>query len=242
MYFSVQNPLMACLLHCSCYCNKCLNRYCTLSFLRSLCHVAGSTINHSTHSGEPPRLGALCLLLGVLACDGLALMGCTALFYEAGWSMLLLLTCDCILLGNNALCHIVRHVAARWEEAHRSRIAELEERILRIHDTRRDVDESNISAVEHLEEQSRICDREVEVREAGHSQRLVYFDRTVFTLELCGSFMSAVHYIHIWYLHGASFGLLDGVLLLHLQSTLSSVGRKVNIVPFSDYNTQFPHF
>jgi hypothetical protein len=67
----------------------------------------------------------------------------------------------------------------------------------------------------------------VERREAGHARRVITFEKLLFSLELFASFVTAAHFLHIWTLHGASFGLLDGVLLLHLQSTLSSAGRKV---------------
>jgi hypothetical protein len=158
--------------------------------------------------------------------DALAIVGCAFLFHDA-WSMLLLLSCDCILLGNDAVMHSIRHVIATSEETHRRQIAMLEARIVTIHDRRRDVDREDEVAIREMEEESRDADREVETREAGHAHQMAMLDKSVFVLELFGAFVMAAHYIHIWFLHGASFGLVDAILLLHIQSTLSSVGRKV---------------
>eukprot|EP00804_Cyclotella_cryptica_P017153 CCRYP_003373-RA/>CCRYP_003373-RA protein AED:0.01 eAED:0.01 QI:93/1/1/1/1/1/2/132/1013 len=197
-----------------------------LSFLRSLSHVAGSTIDHAAHSGQHPRLGALLLLLLVLLCDGLVVVVSVAAFHDA-WNMLLLLTCDCLLIGINAISHIVRHVGATLDEKHRARIAELEERNVAIHNMRRELNTQDPTIVERLEKESRSCDREVEMRETGHARLVMAFEKSVFSLDLLASFVTAAHFLHIWTLHGASFGLVDGVLLLHLQSTLSSAGRKI---------------
>ena len=198
-----------------------------LSFLRSLSHVAGQSINHAAHSGLPPRAGALSLLILVLLCDGLASRGCAILFYNS-WGILLLLNFDCFLLGNDVMVHVIRHIIGTSEEKHRKKICELEEFIVTIHeDIRRQVELDDAAAVQVLEDESRAADREVETKEAEHAKQTATLVKTVFILELFGSFAKAAHYIHVWMMHGATFGLVDAILFLHIQSNLSAVGRKV---------------
>lgn len=212
-----------------------LSWYTLLSFLRSLGHVAGSTIHQAAQSGQPPRQGALRLLLLVLLCNTCAALGCVLLFHDSGWNMLLLLTCDCVLLAADVFAHLSRHVAAIIEDRHRRRIAELEERQAKLHMMRREMASDYIVAASDDDEEfvpfeveSRQVVREVEAMEAKHSRRLAVLDKAVFSLELFALFLTAIHFVHIWALHGASFGLVDGILALHLHSTLSSAGRKVS--------------
>jgi hypothetical protein len=143
--------------------------------------------------------------------------------------MFLLLTADCIILGNDAMMHILRYSIAVMEEKHRDAMAQLEESIATIRNRRREVDVSDTAAVQSLENESRSRDQEMEAREIGHNEGMATFDKVIFLLELFGAFGLGAHYIHIWVLHGATFGLVDAILLLHIQSTLSSVGRKVRV-------------
>lgn len=149
------------------------------------------------------------------------------LFYDS-WEILLLLNCDCFLLGMDTIIHVIRHMIGTLEEKHRKRICELEEYIVTIHDDiRRQVELDDAAAVQVLEEESRRVDREVEIGEADHAKQTAILVKTVFILELFGSFAKAAHYINIWMMHGATFGLVDAILFLHIQSNLSAVGRKV---------------
>lgn len=239
-----------------------LSWYTLLSFLRSLAHLAGYSITSAAQSGRPPRPGALRLLVAVMVCNASAAFFCVALFHAAGWNMLLLLTCDCVLLGADAMVHVVRHMGATMEERHRGRIAELEERQVRIHVLRRErnsnedargheaaveVDESmshhsnnsgsnsgsnsttNEENNDEFDEESRQVDREVEVSEATHTRRMSTLDTIIFSFEVFALILSAGHFGHIWVLHGASFGLVDAILALQVNSTVSAIFRKVSV-------------
>lgn len=140
-----------------------------------------------------------------------------------------MLTADGIILGDNVMMHILRYSVAAMEEKHRDTMTQLEERIATIQNRRREVDVTDTAAVQSLEEESLLRDRDAEAKEIGHNERMAAFDKLIFILELFSAFGAGAHYIHIWVLHGATFGLVDAILLLHIQSTLSSVGRKVRV-------------
>mmetsp|Transcript_17491 Transcript_17491/g.31743 ORF Transcript_17491/g.31743 Transcript_17491/m.31743 type:complete len:1020 (+) Transcript_17491:334-3393(+) len=240
-----------------------LSWYTLLSFLRSLAHLAGTTANHASQSGESPSRGALRLLVLVLVCDASAAIACVALFYSTGWNMVLLLTCDCVLLGIDAVAHIVRHGVATMEELHRMEVSLLEERQVELHSQRRERmrdsdaidsalddemmddendegsrERSNVEETEAeaesteendlaLEGELRQIDRTVEIGEAAHTRRMSTMDTVIFSLEIFALLVTISHFLHIWALHGTSFGLVDGVLALHLHSTISMIGKKI---------------
>ncbi|KAL7541602.1 hypothetical protein ACHAXR_011055 [Thalassiosira sp. AJA248-18] len=240
-----------------------LSWYTLLSFLRSLSHLAGSSASHSSQSGEPPSPGALRLLIFVMACDAAAASGCVALLYSTGWNVLLLLTCDCILLGVDAVVHIGRHAGACIDEMHRMEMSQLEERQVEIYAQRREQTRDSDDAIDSagdegrddetnqgfsgrrtteetetevhyggdsnvaLEDELREIDRAVEIGEADHSRRINTLDYVCFSLEVFGLLVMVAHLLHIWALHGASWGLIDGVLALHIHSTISNLGSKI---------------
>ena len=70
-------------------------------------------------------------------------------------------------------------------------------------------------------------EREIEERELVHTRRMKIIDVAVFFFEISALILTMVHYIHIWMWHGASVGLVDFVLALHLHSTISIIGKKV---------------
>jgi hypothetical protein len=74
------------------------------------------------------------LLVLVLLCDFVAAAVCVALFQLAGWSMVVLLTCDCALLAVEVLGHVLKHVRQVLEDMHEHTIAEMEEQQLQIQD------------------------------------------------------------------------------------------------------------
>ena len=76
-------------------------------------------------------------------------------------------------------------------------------------------------------QESRRIDRQIELLESQHSRRLSVLDAAVFGLELAAYLLTICHFLHIWSLHGVSFGLVDGVLALHLHSAVSAMGRKI---------------
>jgi hypothetical protein len=228
--------------------------YMLLSFLRSLAHLAGSTANHASQSGQSPRPGALRLLIAVFICDIGAAAGCIVLFRGAGWHMLLLLTCDCALVAADAMAHIVKHCGSTMEERHRSRTSSLEEELSNLHrrgrelleqyrdelslaeseyvnDTEFDISMLPIrrrSGLERVDLEVARLEQEIEERELVHMRRMKIADVAVFGFELSALILTMAHFMHIWAWHGASFGLVDFVLALHLLSTISIIGKKVS--------------
>jgi Zn ribbon nucleic-acid-binding protein len=50
----------------------------------------------------------------------------------------------------------------------------------------------------------------------------------VFSLEITAFCLTISHFLHVWFLHGtAGLSLVDGVLALHLHSTISLIGKKI---------------
>ena len=110
-----------------------LTWYTWLSCLRSLDHLAYTTTTHLAALGQAPSVGAVQLLFLVLGCDIVAAASCVALFHAAGWGIVLLLTCDCALLGADVLSHILKHFQCALEETHGTTIQRLEARQLELH-------------------------------------------------------------------------------------------------------------
>jgi Ring finger domain len=123
-----------------------LSWYTLLSFLRSLAHLAAATTSHTTQSGQPPRAGVLQLLLVVLFCDIVACAACSALFQPAGVGMVVLLTCDCALLGVEVIGHILKHGRQVLEDMHEHTISEMEEQQLQVHARQRILEEQQQAA------------------------------------------------------------------------------------------------
>jgi len=194
-----------------------------LSCLRSLDHLAHATTQHLSALGQAPRRGVLQLLFLVLTCDIVAAAFCVGLFHHAGWGMVLLLTCDCALLGADVLEHILKHVQSVWEDHHSREIQDLESQQLRLHTT----PENQALPYAPVHQESRRLDRQMEVLDLGHSRRVAILGTTTFALEVICHLLTVAHFLHIWSLHGVQFNLIDGVLALHLHSALSSACRKV---------------
>ncbi|KAL7554799.1 hypothetical protein ACHAWF_018354 [Thalassiosira exigua] len=213
-----------------------LSWYTILSLLRSLAHLAGSTANHASQSGESPSPGALHLLILVLFADGGAAAVCVLVFHKIGWNMLLLLTCDCILLGIDTIAHILRHAVSTIEEMHRIEISQLEDRQIEIFAQSRERfrdDEDNESSREPpiieetgggalsvednsdvLEEEMVQIDRAVEMGVDLHSRRMAMLDAVAFSLEMFALVLTVCHFLHIWALHGrTSFGSVFSVFV-----------------------------
>ena len=209
-----------------------LSWYTLLSFLRSLAHLCDGTTLHTAQSGQPPRPGVLKLLALVLLSDILAASVCVALFHGAGRDMVLLLTCDCALLGLDVLSHILRHGAQVLEVQHGDAVSRIEREQLRLHARNEDGSQAPVEPNEGRDmdavvERSRRLDRRMEILEQHHNRRLSILDTTVFGLQLMTYAITVGHFVHIWSLHGLQFTLIDGVLAMHLHSALSSASRKV---------------
>jgi hypothetical protein len=115
---------------------------------------------HLAALGHSPRTGAVQLLFLVLGCDIVASASCVALFHAAGWDMVLLLTCDCALLGADLLSHILKYVQCFLEDAHTASIREMEARQLELHDALRNNggDRDNDQTLVQEEESRRVFD------------------------------------------------------------------------------------
>lgn len=123
-----------------------LSWYTLLSFLRSLSYLAGLTVGHASASGQPPPRGVSRLLIVVLLCDIAAATICAALFHGAGWSMVILLTCDCALLAVDVLTHLSRYMQQILEERHQLQLSDLERAQLDLHtEMRRQGSDANLS-------------------------------------------------------------------------------------------------
>ena len=213
--------------------------YTLLSFLRSLSHLCGATISHTAQSGQPPRVGVCYLLTLLLIMNFLSAAVCAALFHGAGWNMVLLLTCDCALLANDIVVHLIRYIQQSLDEKHSISLAIMEEQQLLYHaqirstssprhqQDQQDQVEGEEGEEEAIRTNSRLLDRQMELQEAAHSRRLGVLDNVAFGLELLSLNLTFAHFVHIWSLHGITFGLVDGVLVLHLHSALSHMGKKI---------------
>ena len=198
-----------------------LSWYTLLSFMRSLSHLAGMTSKHTSQSGEPPCKGSLRLLILVLVCD-VAAMSCFATaFHSIGFSELLLLTFDCLLMFFGTITHIVKYYALTIEESHRFSVQHLEQRQLELHERRNNAEESddtNTSGGDSREDEDSSLDDELEkinqavqLDEAKHTNRRRRIEKAIFLLELFTLFLKMVHFIHLWSTHGTSFvTLADG--------------------------------
>eukprot|EP00986_Skeletonema_menzelii_P009238 scaffold4151_cov137-Skeletonema_menzelii.AAC.10 len=183
--------------------------YMVLSFLRSLTHLAGSTANRVSRSGQPPRPGTLRLLMAVFICDVIAAAGCIVLFRGAGWHLLLLLTCDCALVAADTMAHIVKYFGLTMEERHRSQISSTEEELanLRRRNRREQLEQYrndllsaeseyindaqfNVSTLP-VRPEARL-ERDIEERELVHTRRMKIVDVAVFLFEMSALILTMV--------------------------------------------------
>jgi len=207
-----------------------LSWYTLLSFLRSLSYLAACTTNHTSQAGLSPRRGVSRLLLLVLCCNFTAAACCVALFHGAGIGMVLLLTCDCLLLALDVFVHLARHVTQVLEEKHSQALSVIEERQIQLHAMNRD--HTDVTVLQNNQGQIRYLDQQFEVLEANHSRRLQILEKFVFIIELMNALLTICHFLHIWSLHGLTCGLVDGVLALHLHTAISAASRKVSFSSF----------
>jgi hypothetical protein len=239
-----------------------------LGCLRSLDHLAHSTNIHLVAMGQPPRKGIVQLLFWVLACDIVAAGFCMALFHTAGYGMVLLLTCDCALLGTDAASHVLKYYQSVLENSHDNDFRVLEERQLDLHRVNENEDgfaydniedeaerereyifiDSAIAAMtptERRQESGRL-DHQMESLELAHNRRLSILDTATFCLDMTCHILTVAHFCHIWALHGVQFTLIDGVLALHLHSAISTscakLARRRNVHKIArDLEGHFPN-
>jgi hypothetical protein len=222
-----------------------LSWYTLLSFLRSLSRTCSNVTQRTgmlswTH---PPPSGVWQLLLVVLACDILAAAVCVALFHGAGLAMVMLLTCDCALLGVETITHLLEYVVQWLESHHAHQVQALEDEQQQpvAHDEAPaavgggaaplgwgpiDPDVINAPPPSPLRLDPARAQR-LELLEQQHSRRLQFLESTIFALQLLVQLLTCAHFSHIWFLHGVQFTLIDGVLALHLHSAVTLAGKKI---------------
>jgi len=194
--------------------------------------------------------GILQLLLIVLCLTFSSGFGWVMFFYKAGIPMVILLLMDSAILIIDIVRYIVIYVQGIiLEGSYQARINELEEIQLQQSCGSVDADDSIQTGHSYGQQQDQVSQNNSQIKikpikEKGQNGansvekdieraeiRQAFFSSVlqsiIFTLELLSSMVTAFHFLHIWYLHGLSFGLVDAILLLHLQSSVSGVVRKV---------------
>eukprot|EP00534_Pseudo-nitzschia_fraudulenta_P007380 CAMPEP_0201193794 /NCGR_PEP_ID=MMETSP0851-20130426/147721_1 /ASSEMBLY_ACC=CAM_ASM_000631 /TAXON_ID=183588 /ORGANISM="Pseudo-nitzschia fraudulenta, Strain WWA7" /LENGTH=644 /DNA_ID=CAMNT_0047480365 /DNA_START=67 /DNA_END=2001 /DNA_ORIENTATION=- len=169
-----------------------------LGCLRSLDHLAHSTNLHMTAMGQPPKKGVVRLLFWVLACDIVAAGSCVGLFHTAGYGMVLLLTCDCALVGADAMSHVLKYYQCVLEDSHDAFVRDLAERQLDLHranEVGSGAGNVSIQEVEEVESSPTASTNHHPVNREGHSsgtairvpaqlrQELVLLDHQLESLE-----------------------------------------------------------
>ena len=138
-----------------------------------------------------------------------AVAAATVLGASSQWSLLAVLSTDCVLNLIKCAPPLIRYGAAAAEAGHRRAVAVLEER--------RAADEDELGQLE----------REIEARESANASRLTSLETIVFATELIDLVLTSGHFLHLWSIHGTYFGIVDGVIALHFHSSVTAIGRKV---------------
>jgi Ring finger domain len=198
-----------------------LSWYTALSFLRSLAALCAQHTERARLLQRRPVSGALQLLALVLSCDGMAAMTCLGLFHGAGYGMVLLLTCDCLLLALDSITHIIQYYQAILDAQHSHQLQGLEERQLALHRASSSLLADDVAA------RSRALDHEMEALEQHHGQTTAVLETIIFVVQLWTDFLTMAHFLHIWTLHGLHFTFIDGVIALHLHSAILSAVKKL---------------
>jgi hypothetical protein len=234
-----------------------LTWYTLVSFLRSLSHLAGNTANHASQSGEPPCPGVLRLLALVLVCNVSAAMGCAAIFTDWNILLLLTFDCILLGIDvvTHIMRHVVSTaeemhrmkvslLEERQLELHAqsrvqlggSNVSTRSSRGMEIEsdenatELQRGGQESRARADDNLsfDNELRLIDGAIQISESEHGRRMASIWTAVFSLEITASCLTISHFLHVWSLHGtAGLSLVDGVLALHLHSTISLIGKKI---------------
>lgn len=223
-----------------------------LGCLRSLDQLAHSSNINLVAIGQPPKKGIVQLLVWVLACDIVAAGSCLALFHTEGYGIVLLLVCDCALLGTDVMSHILKYYQSVLENSHDNDIRDLEERQLNLHRLSEDGNvDGNVQDEEEREEaytsghqertvlstailtpneirqESGRLDHQMEGLQLVHERQLSILDTATFCLDIACHILTVAHFCHIWAMHGVQFTLIDGVLALHLHSAISTACAKL---------------
>jgi CUE domain len=231
-----------------------LSWYTALSFLRSLaslCIQRIDTCRLLLHTIPP--VGVMQLLCTVLCLDVMAAMTCIGLFHGAGYGMVLLLTCDCILLAFDTISHMIQYYQSIIDVQHTNSIQAIDDQQMILHHQVLQRQQSLLSVASVSEstgniattttssnslqsdennhqsilERSKDLDRQMEALEQQHNRTSSKIESIVFLLQLLIDILTMLHFIHIWTLHGIHFTFIDGVIALHLHSATTSALKKI---------------
>lgn len=198
-----------------------LSWYTILSFLQSLGQQCSATTQHTIHSGQVPDRGVVQLLVTILCADCLAGATCVALFHGAGWSIVLLLTCDCVLLSVDVVANILLHLGQLLDVHHAEIVRQLESQVLQ-----RTGDHSSSDAAYNEDEVVQV-DHKLERLEQLQSRRSYVLETTVFGLQLFNHILTIAYFCHIWSQYGIHFSMIDGVIVINLHSAVTAASKKI---------------
>jgi hypothetical protein len=167
-----------------------------------------------------------------------------------------LLTCDCVLLALDGITHILQYYQCILDWQHTNKLQGLDEEQIAAHQQQQQqlqqqqqrqqqqssiptgnrsrivreqpsVNYVDVTAQQSLEELSRDIDRRMETLEQQHVKKIAIFDTIVYMLQLLTDLLTIAHFLHIWTLHGIHFTFIDGVIALHLHSSVLSALKKI---------------
>ena len=78
-----------------------------------------------------------------------------------------------------------------------------------------------------IRQELRQLDRRMEGFELKQNHRLSILDSVIFYLKMCCHILTVGQYFHTWYLYGVRLTLIDGLISLHIYSTISAACTKV---------------
>eukprot|EP00592_Proboscia_alata_P023732 CAMPEP_0194414036 /NCGR_PEP_ID=MMETSP0176-20130528/12596_1 /TAXON_ID=216777 /ORGANISM="Proboscia alata, Strain PI-D3" /LENGTH=1081 /DNA_ID=CAMNT_0039217711 /DNA_START=153 /DNA_END=3398 /DNA_ORIENTATION=+ len=220
--------------------------YTLLGILFSLSRLASLTTSKASESSPRPRRGVLYLLGMVVVFDVCTMLGLGVLFYN-NWgvggrgkiSLALLIIYDCVWLLLDVVTNIFQHTMQFMKIDHEALLDSLEqENMKRIMKDLRGNKEGKVvcrrvknirNAVAQSQEQEnqRNMDRKIEIKEKQHYLRSMVIEKLMFVLKLMSSTFTLCHVVHIWFMRGFTFGLLDIVLALHIYTSVTIAVEKI---------------
>ena len=226
-----------------------LTWYTLLTFLRSLSNTCGTRLRrtalaapptatahgpfavgttvHPAAAPNPPPPGVMQLLVAVVLSDAAAAAACVGLFHGAGWNMVALLTCDCVVVAVDAVTHLLE-CALHSLECHHFRHLQEEATIAAAAATLETVPgaqgphEPQPQPLPPFPRAARL-----EALEEKHARRTYLLEFTIFVLQVIVHLLASLHFLHLWSLHGFQSSLIDGVLCIQLHTSVSAALRKV---------------
>lgn len=179
-----------------------LSWYTCLSVLRSWSTLSAGTTLQAAHTGADTKTGAWQLLVGVFLSNCFLIAVNIGLFHSVGWSAICLLIADSVLLAIDVICQLMAHFGQVMEQRHEEAA------------WRGDYESDPSYDIDQVE--------------ALHDRRVYTIKSTTFVLQMIGHLIAVIHYFHIWMVHGLSFRFTDGVILMNLNSSVTTLVQKVS--------------